>query len=153
MSALDHSALALSRSLGGRPLGCAAGVALAAAIEFLVHEIAPEAPAVLGPGLAGLSGLGVVALAFTLEDAALPNLTRAVLAGMGLIVLGALADPGARLRLFSFASAASGVGLAVMLARTARSGRACRWAGRRCSWPRWPAYPPKGRSRCWRRAI
>ena len=79
-----------------------------------------EAPAVLGPGLAGLAGLAAVALAFTLEDEALTNLTRAVLAGMGLIVLGALADPGARLRLFSFASAAFGVGLAVMLARTAR---------------------------------
>ncbi len=39
---------------------------------------------------------------------------------MVLIVLGALADPGASLRLFSFASAAFGVGLAVMLARTAR---------------------------------
>jgi len=120
MSAFDQRAPASSRSLSGPPLGCAAGVALAAAIEFLVRHIAPEAPAILGLGLAGLAGLAVIALAFTLEDEALPNLTRAVLAGMGLIVLGALADPEARLRLFSFASAAFGVGLTVWLARTAR---------------------------------
>src|SRR5271165_2559565 len=123
MSALDQRAPASSRSLSGRPLGCAAGVGLAAAIEFLVRHIAPEAPAVLGLGLASLAGLAVVALAFTLEDEALPKLTCAVLAGIGLTVLGALADPGARLRLISLASAAFGVGLAVMLARTAR-GRA-----------------------------
>src|SRR5271165_988831 len=120
MPPLDQRAPASSRSLSGRPLGCAAGVGLAAAIEFLVRHIGPEAPAVLGLGLAGLAGLAVVALAFTLEDEALPTLTRAILAAVGLAVLGTLADPQARLRLISFASAAFGVGLAVMLARTAR---------------------------------
>jgi len=48
MSAFDQRAPASSRSLSGPPLGCAAGVALAAAIEFLVRHIAPEAPAILG---------------------------------------------------------------------------------------------------------
>ena len=102
MSALDQRAPASYRSLSGRPLGCAAGVALAAAIEFLVRHIAPEAPAVLGLGLAGLAGLAIVALAFTLEDQALPKLTQAVLAGVGLTVLGALADPEARLQAYQF---------------------------------------------------
>ena len=84
MSVLDQRAPASSRSsrsLSGRPLGCAAGVGLAAAIEFLVRHIAPEASAVLGPGLAGLAGFAVVALAFTLEDEALPNLTQAASGG------------------------------------------------------------------------
>jgi hypothetical protein len=120
MSALDQRAPASYRSFIGRPLGCAAGVALAAAIEFLVQHIAPEAPAVLGLGLAGLAGLAIVALAFTLEDQALPILTQAALAGVGLTIVCALSDPEARLRLISFASAAFGVGLAVMLACTSR---------------------------------
>ncbi len=119
MSALDQRAPASYRSLSGRPLGCATGVALAAAIEFLVQHIAPEAP-VLGLGLAGLAGLAIVALAFTLEDQALPILTQAALAGVGLTIVCALSDSEARLRLISFASVAFGVGLAVMLARTAR---------------------------------
>ena len=62
----------------------------------------------------------MVALAFTLEDEALPMLARAILAGVGLTALGALADPEARLWLFSFASAGFGVGLAFWLARGAR---------------------------------
>jgi hypothetical protein len=86
----------------------------------LLWHIAPEAPAVLGLGLAFLVGLAVVALAFTLEGEALPRLTLAALAGAGLTVVGALADPEARLRLISFASATFGPGLAMWLACTAR---------------------------------
>ena len=96
-----------------------AGVALAAAILFLARHIAPEAPAVLGFGLAAVAGLAVIALAFTLDDEALARLTQGAAAGIGLTVVGALADPEARLRLMSFASAAFGVGLAAWLARTA----------------------------------
>ena len=51
------------------------------------------------------------ALAFTLDEASLWSLTLGVLAGVGLIVLGALAEPEAALRLSSFASLAFGVGL------------------------------------------
>ena len=71
-------------------------------------------------GFAGVSGLAALALAFTLDDAAQASLTKALAAGVGLLVLCALAGLEPRLRLVSFASAAFGVGLAVWLARSAR---------------------------------
>ena len=120
MSALDDRAFAPLRLIDNRVLGCGAGFALAAAAGFLTHEAAPEAPAIIMAGLAGLSGLAALALAFTLDEATLPKLTKAVAVAVALIVVGALAEPEARLRLASFASAAFGVGLAVWLARTAR---------------------------------
>jgi hypothetical protein len=92
-------------------------IALAAAIALLARQIASETPTALGLGLAGLA---VVALAFTLEEPALPKMTQAVGTGVALIGLGAFVDPDTRLRLFSFASAASGVGLALRLAVAAR---------------------------------
>ena len=107
------------RQIDGRALGCGAGVALAAAAGFLTHAAAPGAPPILAVGVAGLAGLAALALAFTLDDGALPRLTQAVTAGVALIVLGAFVEPEARLRLMSFASAAFGVGLAAWLARSA----------------------------------
>jgi hypothetical protein len=119
MRALDDGAFAPLRLIDSRLLGCGAGFALAAAAGFLIHEAAPGAPAIVPAGLAGLSGSAALALAFTLDDAALSKLTKALAASVGLIVLGALADHETRLRLASFASAAFGVGLALWLARTA----------------------------------
>ena len=119
MSAFDDRALAPLRQIDGRALGCGAGVALAAAAGFLTHAAAPGAPPILAVGVAGLAGLAALALAFTLDDGALPRLTQAVTAGVALIVLGAFVEPEARLRLMSFASAAFGVGLAAWLARSA----------------------------------
>ena len=120
MSVLDDGAFAPLRLTESRPLGCGAGFALAAAVAFLFHRAAPGAPAIMPAGLAGVSGLAALALALTLDDAALPNLTRALAAGVGLLVLCALVGPEPRLTLVSFASAAFGVGLAVWLARSAR---------------------------------
>ena len=120
MSAFDDRALAPLRRIDGRALGCGAGFALAVAAGFLTHIAAPGAPAIVAVGVAGLAGLAALALAFTLDDGALPRLTQAVAAGVALIVLGAFVEPEARLRLMSFASAAFGVGLAAWLARTAR---------------------------------
>ena len=120
MSVLDDGAFAPLRLTESRPLGCGAGFALAAAVAFLFHRAAPGAPAIMPAGFAGVSGLAALALAFTLDDAALPSLTKALAAGVGLLVLCALVGPEPRLTLVSFASAAFGVGLAVWLARSAR---------------------------------
>ncbi len=119
MSAFDDRALAPLRRIDGRALGCGAGFALAAATGFLAHVVAPGAPAIVAVGVAGLAGLAAFALAFTLDDGALPRLTQAVAAGVALIVLGSFVAPEARVRLASFASAAFGVGLALWLARSA----------------------------------
>jgi hypothetical protein len=120
MSAFVPHSLAEPGASVKRPLAVVAGVALAAVILYLARHVAPEAPAVLGFGLAALAGLAVIALAFTLDDEALARLTLGVGAGIGLTVMGALADPEARLWLFSWASAAFGVGLAAWLARMGR---------------------------------
>ena len=119
MSAFDDSALAPLRRIDGRALGCGAGFALAVAAGFLTHVAAPGAPAIVAVGAGGLAGLAALALAFTLDDGALPRLTQAVAAGVALIVLGAFVAPEARVRLASFASAAFGAGLALWLARSA----------------------------------
>ena len=103
MSVLDDGAFAPLRPTERRPLGCGAGFALAAAVAFLFHRAAPGAPA-MSAGFAGVSGLAALALAFTLDDAALPGLTKALAAGVGLLVLCALVGPEPRLTLASFAS-------------------------------------------------
>ncbi len=103
-----------------RSLAVLAGVALTASVAFLLHRVAPGAPAIMPAGLSALSGLATLALALTFDDVALPRVTTAVAVGVGLAILGALAEPETRLRLASFASAAFGVGLAVWLVRTAR---------------------------------
>jgi hypothetical protein len=120
MSAFLLRSLAEPHASAKRLLAVMAGVALASAILFLARQIAPEAPAVLGFGLAALAGLAAIALAFTLDDEPLARLTPGVGAAIGLTVVGALADPEARLRLFSWVSAALGVSLALWLGRTAR---------------------------------
>jgi hypothetical protein len=91
-----------------------------ASVAFLFHRVAPGAPPLVLMSLTGFTGLAAIALAFTLEDAALPRLTTALTAVVVLIVSSVLVEPEARLRLISFASAAFGVGLAVWLACTAR---------------------------------
>ncbi len=77
-------------------------------------------------GLAALCGLAALALAVTLDDAALPTLITAVTAAAGLLAFAAFVEPEARLRLISFASAAFSLGLAWRLVRTARK-RALAW--------------------------
>jgi hypothetical protein len=128
MPALDDGAFAPLRLIDSRLLGSGAGFALAAAAGFLIHEAAPGAPAIVPAGFAGLSGAAALALAFTLDEAALSKLTKALAASVGLIVLGALAEQETRLRLASFASAAFGVGLAVWLARAARKRPRLSWS-------------------------
>jgi hypothetical protein len=90
-----------------------------ASVALLLYRAAPGAPISILTGLTGFTGLAALALAFALEDAALSGLTKAVVAGVAIVVLCALATPDARLRLASFASAAFGVGLAWWLVRTA----------------------------------
>ena len=103
-----------------RSFAALAGLTLMASIAFLFYRAAPGAPAIILTGLTGFTGLAALALAFTLDDAALFRFTSAVAAGAAIVVLCALVSPDARLGLASFASAAFGVGLAVWLARTAR---------------------------------
>jgi len=119
MTVVDRSALAPPSLSGKRRVAALAGLALMVSIGLLLRRIAPGAPATVPIGLAGVSGLSVAALALALEDEALSKLTLGVLAGVGLTAIGAPAEPEARLRLFSFASLAFGVGLALMLARAA----------------------------------
>ena len=111
-----------------RSFAALAALALMASIALLLYRAAPGAPAIILTGLTGFTGLAALALAFTLDDAALFKFTRAVAAGVGIVVLCALVGPDARLRLASFASAAFGIGLAAWLAGAAR-------ARSRVSWP------------------
>jgi hypothetical protein len=99
-----------------------------ASIAFLFYRAAPAAPAIILTGLTGFSGVAALALAFTLDDAALSKFARAAAAGAAILVLCALVGPAPRLSLASFASAAFGVGLAAWLVRTAR-------VRPRVSWP------------------
>ena len=99
-----------------------------ASVALLLYRAAPGAPAIILAGLPGFAGLAALALAFTLDDAALSKFTRAVAAGAGIVVLCALVSPEARLRLASFASAAFGVGLAcVARAHGAEARRSVSW--------------------------
>ena len=127
MSVLDDGAFAPLRLTDSRLLGCGAGLALLASVAFLFHRAAPGVPAIIPTGFAGVSGLAVLALAFTLDDAALSKLTKAVGAGVGLLILCALVGSDTRLKLASFASAAFGVGLALWLARSARIRASVSW--------------------------
>jgi hypothetical protein len=111
-----------------RSFAALAGLTLMASVALLLYRAAPGAPAVLLTGLTGFTGLAALALAFTLDDTALPKFTRAVTAGAAIVVLCAFVSPDARLRLASFASAAFGVGLAIWLARTARARPKVSWA-------------------------
>ena len=98
-----------------------------ASVALLVYRAAPGAPAIILTGLTGFTGLAALALAFTLDDAALSKFTWAVAAGVAIVVLAALVRPDARLSLASFASAAFGVGLGVWLARTASARPKVSW--------------------------
>ena len=98
-----------------------------ASVALLVYRAAPGAPAIILAGLAAFAGLAAIALAFTLDDAALSKFTWVVAAGVAIVVLAALVRPDARLSLASFASAAFGVGLGVWLARTASARPKVSW--------------------------
>ena len=128
MTAVVPRSFSLPRRSAKRSVAALAGLSLMASIAFLFYRAAPGAPAIILTGLTGFTGLAALALAFTLNDAALVRFTSAVAGAAGLVVLCALVGPDARLRLASFASAAFGVGLAGWLARTAR-------VGLRVSWP------------------
>ena len=97
-----------------------ASFAIMIATTFMLRRAAPEASSIILVACACLAGLSVGALALTLEDAALPKLTRGVLAGSGLLVIGAFADFETQLRLFSFASVAFGTALVLWLAGTSQ---------------------------------
>jgi hypothetical protein len=120
MTIFERRVLSPPHVLGERSLAAFAGLALTASLAFLFHRVAPGAPAIATAGVAGLAGLAALALALALDDAALPKLTTAVAASVGLLVLSALVEPEARLRFASMASAAFGVGLTVWLVCTAR---------------------------------
>jgi hypothetical protein len=111
--------LSLPSRSAKRSFAAFAGLALIASVAFLFRRVAPGAPAIISTGFAGVSGLAALALALTLNDAALPKFTKAVVAGAAIVGVGALLGPDARLSLASFASAAFGVGLVVWLIRTA----------------------------------
>jgi hypothetical protein len=127
MTVFDRHALSPPDASAKRSLAALAGLTLMASIALLFHRAAPGAPAIIPVGFAGASGLAMLALAFTLDEAALSKLTKAVAAGAALLVLCALIGSDARLRLASFASAALGVGLTVWLARTARIRASVSW--------------------------
>jgi hypothetical protein len=127
MTVFDRHALSSPDASANRKLTALAGLALLASVAFLFHRAALGAPAIIPAGLAGVSGLATLALALTLDEAALSKLTKAVAAGVGLLVLCALVGPEPRLRLASFASAAFGLGLAVWLARPARIRASVSW--------------------------
>ncbi len=120
MTVIDRRALAPATFSGKRRVAALAGLALTASVGLILRRLAPGAPAIVPIGLAGLSGLSVAGLALSLDEASLWSLTLGVLAGVGLIVLGALAGPEAGLRLMSLASLAFGIWLAAWLAGTAR---------------------------------
>src|SRR5580658_7763383 len=119
MAIVEQRALAPLDLPARRLIAPITGFAVMTATAFMLRLAAPEASSIIPLACAGLAGLSVVALALTLEDAALPKLTRGVLAGPGLLVLGAFADSETRLKLFSFASAGFGAALVLWLERTA----------------------------------
>jgi hypothetical protein len=120
MTLFERRALSLPAVSANRSAAVLASLALTASLAFLLHRVAPGAPAIATAGAAGLAGLAALALALALDDPALPKLTTAVAASVGLLVLVALVEPEARLRFASVASAAFGVGLTGWLVRTAR---------------------------------
>jgi hypothetical protein len=127
MTVFDRPALSSPDASANRKLTALAGLALLPSVAFLFHRAAPGAPAIIPAGFAGVSGLAMLALAFTLDEAALSKLTKAVAAGVGLLVLCALVGSDARLKIASFASAAFGLGLTVWLARSARIRASVSW--------------------------
>ncbi len=127
MTVFDRHALSPPDASAKRSLAVLAGLTLMASVTFLFHRAAPSAPVIIPAGFAGASGLATLALAFTLDEAALSKLTKAVGAGVGLLILGGLVDSDTRLKLASFASAAFGLGLTVWLARTARRRPSVSW--------------------------
>ena len=118
MAIVEQHALAPLDLPSRRLIAALSAVAVMTATAFMLRRAALEASSIIPLACAGLAGLSVGALALTLEDAALPKLTRGVLAGSGLLVLGAFADSETRLKLFSFASAGFGAALVLWLART-----------------------------------
>ncbi len=119
MTAIPQPAFA--RAFSTRFFVAATGAALAAGAALLVRHIAPLSPDVIAIGIAGLAGLPVIALAFLLEDHALPTLARSASLGTGLVLLGQIPETDEeRLRLFGFAMVAMAALLATWLARSAR---------------------------------
>jgi hypothetical protein len=120
VTAVVPRSLSPPRRSAKRSFAALAGLTLMASIALLFYRAAPGAPAIILTALTGFTGLAALALAFTLDDAALSKFTSAVAAGAAIVVLCALVSPDARLSLASFASVTFGVGLVGWLARTAR---------------------------------
>ena len=121
MSASDQHALVPARAQASRrPVACAAGLALAAAVAFLVFRTAPRAPAAIAVGLSGLAGTAVIALAFTLGEESAPSVTQSAFAGAGLVLFGAfIGSQETRLTVFSLAMVFAAARLTIWLARAA----------------------------------
>src|SRR6516164_2268247 len=115
MSASDQRALAPARAqTSRRPVACAAGLALAAAVAFLIFHTAPGAPAAIAVGLSGLAGTAVIALAFTLGEESAPSVTQSAFAGAGLVLFGAfIGSQETRLTVFSLAMVFAAAGLII----------------------------------------
>ena len=128
MTAVVPRSLSVPPRSAKRSFAALAGLMLMASIALLFCRAAPGAPAIILTALTGFTAFAALALASTLDDAALSMFTTAFAAGAAIVVLCALVSPDARLSLASFASVAFGVGLAVWLARTAR-------VRPRVSWP------------------
>ena len=123
MHATQGRAAAPSHSIATRPLAVVGGVALAAALAFLVRHVAPDTPYLFTFGLVMLTALSFVALACLLENKALPRVVQAEVTATGLLLLGASIGPNQRVRYFSLLATALAVALAVWLIRTAQKQR------------------------------
>ena len=153
MAIVEPRALAPLDLPGRRLIAALAGFAIMTATAFMLRRAAPEASSIIPLACAGLAGLSVGALALTLEDDALPKLTRGVLAGSGLLSL-ALSPILRRGSGYSaFASVAFGAALALWLARTAQDGRTFRCGWRQFTQRRSPASAPMRPISCSSRAI
>ena len=84
MTIFERRALSPPGASAKRSLAALAGLTLTASVALLLHRAAPGAPAGMRAGVTAVSGLAALALAFTLDEAALPRLAKAVAAGGGI---------------------------------------------------------------------
>ncbi len=77
MAIVEQNALATLDLPARRLVAALSGFAVMTATAFMLRRATLEASSIIPLACAGLAGLSVGALALTLEDAALPKLTRA----------------------------------------------------------------------------
>ncbi|HLL26789.1 MAG TPA: hypothetical protein VKT73_03945 [Xanthobacteraceae bacterium] len=83
MSVVEQRALAPPTFRAMRRVALVAALALAASVPLLLRRVAPEAPAVVAIGVAGVSGLAAAVLAFMLDEASLWRATLARISQTG----------------------------------------------------------------------